>query len=356
MHHTEDEAPVSAGSWASGLEAWARGRWSERMIPADRTMAFAPQGTERPRAFRDVPVVILVMTRATERLHRALFRSVELLRESTYGFRAVLFTDDAGVFADADVDWVLEHTVSEADWAQISSEDWLSSAAAHLGWAQLQYGASLVLAPETPDQVRAAVARLGAAFHAAEKVRRTAATILEDELQGLDDTQDLSSRRTTSARGWWGRLGTGRSTVRIAQSEGARMKLVIARADRSAGLLIGPGGTAVDAFLAEGRAAGFSTVSFDVEVGTDSAVVQSGLETAIRAAVETLGATGPALFVAAATSNPDRAADRGLDGVIRLGGESEPHELTMSYGSAVEFEAGSVGDVLRRLVRVHRGA
>lgn len=354
--HTTEQAPadVSADSWAAGLEAWARGRWSERMIPVDRTMQFAPQGTERPRSFHEVPVVIVVMTRATERLHRALLRSVELLRESTYGFRAVLFTDDARIVAAADVDWTFEHTFSEVDWAQISAENWLSAASEHLSWAQLQYGASLVLAPQTPDQVRADVARLGAAFLAADKVRRTAATVVEEELEGLDETQDISSRRTTSARGWWSGLALGRSTVRMAPSAGARIRLVIDRAEHPQGLLIGPAGREVDDFLAAGRAQGLSTVAFEVEEGSDAAVVQAGLETAIRAAVETLGVPGPALFAATATSNPDRAADRGLDGVIRVAGDAGPHALTMSYGAGLEFEADRTSEVLRRLVRIHR--
>lgn len=372
---TED-AVVLASSWSAGLEAWARARWSEQMIPVGGTMDFAPLGTERPRAFFEVPVVILVMTRATAQLHRALFRAVELLRESTYGFRAVLFTDDVGVAESAEVDWTLEHTMSEDEWSRVSAENWLTQAAEHLAWAQRQYGASLVLAPETPEQVRAAVARLGAAFLAAEKVRRTAATLAEQELDGLDETRELSSRRSRSVRGWWSQLGAGRSTVRAEWGAGARLKLVIDRRDPGEGLLVGPEGEAVEAFLSRGRESGFSTVTFEVEQG-EAVDVQGGLETAIRAAVEVLGDSGPSLFVAAAASNVDRAADRGLDGVVRLGGQGAGqdagrgtgqdaghdvgqvsaaragHELVMSYGSSLRFAPEQTVEVLTRLSRLH---
>lgn len=351
-HTSQAAAVVSSSSWSAGLEAWAHGRWSEQMIPVGGTMDFAPLGTERPRAFFEVPVVIVVMTRATARLHRALSRAVELLRESTYGFRAVLFTDDVDVARSAEVDWTLEHTMAEAEWSQVSSENWLTQAAEHLAWAQLQYGASLVLAPQTPDQVRSAIARIGAAFLAAEKVRRTAASLAEEELQDLDQTQELSSRRTDSVRGWWSELRTGRSTVRVDLGAGARLKLVVDRAEPGQGLLIGPAGSAVEGFCGAGREAGFSSVCFEAEQG-EAASVQGGLETAIRAAVEVLGGAGPALFVAAASSNVDRAADRGLDGVVRLGGQGGVHELAMSYGSALDLDPSQSVEVLTRLSRLH---
>lgn len=360
MHISEDISVVPAESWSAGLEAWARARWSEQVIPVDTTMDFAPLGTQRPRAFFEVPVVILVMTRATRRLHRAMFRAVELLRESTYGFRAVLFTDEVSVFEAAEVDWALEHTMPEAQWSQISAQNWLVQASEHLAWAQRQYGASWVLAPETPDQVRAAVARLGAAFVAPEKVRQTAASLAEEELDGLGETMALSSRRVESLRGWWSQLGSGRSTVRVdvGVGDGARLRFVVDRPESAggagdAGLLIGPHGAAVESFLGLGRQAGYATVSFEVEEG-DAAAVQGGLETAIRAAVEALGAGGPALFVAGAPSNVQRAADRGLDAVVHLGDDGAPHEMLMSYGPSAQFDAERTVEVLSQLTTIHQ--
>ncbi|OSM42025.1 hypothetical protein, partial [Nesterenkonia sp. PF2B19] len=196
-----DEPVAGSTSWSTSLEGWARARHGGSVLTVPSTLDFAPLGTLRPQTFYELPVVLAVMTRRTAPLHVALTRAVEVIREATYAFRAVVVTDVPTSAPIRTVDWTVEHVLGEADWAVLQEENWLPAAVDQLEWARRQYGASLVLAPETPEQVLEDVARVGAFTRAPEKILDTAAGLVREALPASEPPPGHPPSRSCRAGG-----------------------------------------------------------------------------------------------------------------------------------------------------------
>ncbi len=214
-------------------------------------MDFAPRITRRPHTFYDLPVVMVVMTRHTAHLHTAILHGLELVREATYGFRAVVVTDSATGSGFSDVDWTVEHILGEREWLAVREGNWLPYAADHVLWAQNFYGASLVLAPETYDQVQHAILRVGERFQAADKVLSTARDIAEERSSAPDGSV------RPGLRGWWTELGESADVLVVAE-QAAVLRLRVTRGALP-GVLLGQAGAEVADFLTQADPAAYST-------------------------------------------------------------------------------------------------
>ncbi|MGC7960500.1 hypothetical protein, partial [Salmonella enterica] len=87
----------------------------------------------------DVPVLMLVSSRATGAFQRPLYEAVEMLQEATAEFKVLVFTDDITRNGLRDFDWAVESCFSEPDWQKLSGENWLEMASARVDWAQKAY-------------------------------------------------------------------------------------------------------------------------------------------------------------------------------------------------------------------------
>ncbi|OSM42176.1 hypothetical protein, partial [Nesterenkonia sp. PF2B19] len=278
---TADQDP---GPWTETLEQRARARYGESPLEVQGTMPFAPREAPKPRAFQKIPVVMLVLTGRNRHLHDGVAQAVEIIREATYGFRAVVFTDDAASPALRQVDWALEHCLPEDSLHRMRPErNWLSVAADHLAWAQREYGASVVVAPEDVEGGLGAVRRIATAFRAPTKILETA----------LARAQEAFTERPATwqgLRGHWAEVPVGASAPTVDWA-GTPMRCEIHRADQSTpehrGVLLHLGGqqpsevllTALDA----ARESGWSTLVMDASADAASAAAVG------RAAGEGLG-------------------------------------------------------------------
>lgn len=364
-------------SWSLSLEQWAQQHFGTQLQPVGSTMAFAPSKTLSHQMFYRTPVVIFVVTERTRRLHRALYEAVDLLRESTYAFRAVAFTDTLTSPGLRSVDWTVEHCMDEDSWRQLSSEDWLTEAAGQLSWAQRQYGASYVLAPSTAEEVIETVEFIGLAYKAAHKVRQTALELARQHLPA-EEASPGEVVTVQGLRGWWQHLPAGNSQRRVQLDDG---ELILSIRRRESEGLPGYGAVVAtsSAALEAGRlSADWSTVTIEhhgaaTGVGDDSAeaVRAAGASTQdlirlSRAAADALAGGGPALLLTSAlldAAGPLAAPPKAetptqgvsLPSVVTLGDDGTG-QAVMSYGSVVEFPAAELPRVLEELRTVHARA
>jgi hypothetical protein len=361
-------AAVTTDSWATSLETWTRSYFRGAAGDVAGTMDFAPRITRRPYTFYDLPVVMVVMTRHTAHLQTAILHSLELLREATYGFRAVVVTDSATGAGFHDVDWTVEHILGEREWLAAREGNWLPHAADHVLWAQNIYGASIVLAPETPGQVQQAIVRLAERFQAADKVLATA--------RGLAEEQSSAPENSVRAglRGWWQDISDS-ADIAVLADEASALRLRISRGALP-GVLLGQAGAEVTTFRGQAEAAEYSTAVLSWEARSTGGVaepdagaegrearqaqrLQRWLHAAVMACAEELAQGGPSLWLegGAAAGGPDLAADvaaevaadratelgepptvtpQPLDGTIDLRSSAVPGQAQADASSPVE--------------------
>lgn len=351
---------VPTESWSVSLESWARARHGEKVLTVPSTMDFAPLGTLRPQTFYELPVVLAVMTRRTASLHAALTRAVEIIREATYAFRAVVVTDVPTAEPIRTVDWTVEHLLGEADWAALQEQNWLPAAVDHLEWARRQYGASLVLAPETPYQVLAEVARVGAFTRAPEKILDTAGELARESLalHGAGETaaEDAAGGVEQSLRGWWVDALQDGITRRVRPGGGFSAE-VSALAGPGAGVLVADGETAGQALQGWAAESGWTVARLTGSGGTNPADVrlhQALVRAAGEGLLQAVQAAGPVLLI---TDQAD-AQTTGTDGVVVLQrpeaeGTGWTARLQMSYGASTRIRAAELPSALDRLRRIH---
>ncbi|GAA1189658.1 hypothetical protein [Nesterenkonia xinjiangensis] len=350
---------ASADSWSTSLETWARGRHGEKVLTVASTMDFAPLGTLRPQTFYELPVVMAVMTRRSASLHAALTRAVEIIREATYAFRMVVVTDVPTSAPVRTVDWTVEHLLGEADWAALQGENWLPAAVDHLEWARRQYGASLVLAPESPEQVLADIARVGAFSRAPEKIMSTAAELARQALPEGPQAGGSASQEERALRGWWrGALEDGLAR-QLDLGEGFTPTVTVIGGD-SAGVIVADGVTAGEALQGWASESGWSVVRIgraEAAGPTAERLHQALLRAAGEGAARAVGAAGPLLLITDQQQEEQPVPD-GLDGVVVLHRPEEPGtgwsaELLMGYGASTRIRAAELPTALDRLRRIH---
>lgn len=376
---------IRSTSWSTSLETWARGRHGDRVLTAPSTLDFAPTGTLRPQTFYGLPVVLVVLTRRSAPLHAALTDAAEIIREATYAFRAVAVTDTPAAEVIQAVDWTVEHLLGEVEWAALQETDWLPGAVDHLEWARRTYGASLVLAPETPEQLLEEISRLGAFAEAPEKVLDTAIERAQERL-GRSEEQESEggasgARRERGLRGWWARAledGAARRVLLEGAPAAGALEVTVRRGD-GAGVLIGLDPAAdpspapvLETALRTAPARGWSTVSIAraastgataenaaAIVGEDAAggaaeVAARLVRAGVRAAAEAVDPSGPALLLLGedVAGELDLAeVPEGLDGVVIL--RPGTVEVAMGYAASTECTPGQLPAVLERVRRIH---
>lgn len=354
---------TSAGSWSASLESWARTRYGAQRLAVSSTMDFAPQGTLRPHTFYGLPVVLIVMTRSSAPMHAGLAQGVELIREATYGFRVVVLTDEPAAESLREVDFSVEHCLGEVDWAALHGSNWLTEAADHLDWTRRQYGASMILAPERPEQVIDDLARLGAAFEAPEKVLATAAEIARDALDSVQDPQ-----LQQSLRGWWGELGPGRRHRKVTLGD-LTLSVTVEPAE-GAGVLVGLGSD-TSPLVERARAGGWTNVLITAQSkeGASQGPAAPGAEhsaaavaeesqqarllaACLRAAAEGVDTAGPSFLIESREAPAREAEHIGVDGVITVSSEGRC-QVTMDYGSSLDCSEEDLLPSLERIRGIH---
>lgn len=333
------------GSWTQTLEQWTRSWYGDSPVPVHGTLPFAPREAPKPRAFQKIPVVMIVLTRRSRHLHAGVCQAVELIREATYGFRAVVFTDDVASGAFGGVDWAIEHCLPEDALHRLQpGKNWLETAREHLAWAQREYGASLVTAPEDEESALEAVRRIAVAFRAPAKIVETAVDRAQARFTAADTVRN-------GLRGWWHTLPAGRSEVEISWA-GARLSCVVHRPEvgppGDGGALIDATGAEPSRALVEARASGWSTAHITAPAGHPSS--GPGLSAVVRAAGEGLCEGGP-IVECAADAEATPADWVGTD--ARLVEERGSGRLLTRVGTVVEFPWEQVGGVLRALRDAH---
>ncbi|GAB3194115.1 hypothetical protein [Nesterenkonia suensis] len=324
-----------------------------------QTLDFAPLGTLRPHTFYDLPVVLAVVTRRSAPLHAALTRAVEIIREATYAFRLVAVTDVPTSAPIRTADWTVEHVLGEADWAALHEENWLPATVAHLEWARRQYGACMVLAPETDEQLLEEIARLGALSRAPEKIMSTAAELVEHALRDGQHPAEGGPRVEQGLRGWW-QDACHDGLARTVELGAGLSSAVTVAPGASAGVLVADGTIAGEALQGWAAESGWSVARLR---GPESAPPEGGRlhRALIRAAGEgvgrAVGTAGPLLLI---TDQPQDASavPAGLDGAVVLHRPEEPGagwsaELTMRYGASTRIRAAELPSALDRLRRIH---
>ncbi|MFD5822077.1 hypothetical protein [Nesterenkonia xinjiangensis] len=335
----------TTGPWTQTLEQWTRSRYGDAPVAVRGTMPFAPREAPKPRAFQRIPVVMIVLTRRSRHLHAGLCQAVELIREATYGFRAVVFTDDAASPAFGQVDWVVEHCLAEDSLHRLQpGKNWLETVGEHLTWAQREYGASLVLAPEDEESCLDAVRRIAVTFRAPAKIVETAVQRAQELVTRVEGVRQ-------GLRGWWGDLPAGRTAVEFAWG-GAQLSCVVHHAQRASAQ---PSGAVIEVTegevswaLTEAQTAEWSTAQI---IGPSSGRTSGAGPLAIaRAAGEGLADGGPVVQCVADSAALD-ADWRGID--ARLIGASGAGRLVTRVGAVVEFPREQAAEVLRALRRAH---
>ncbi|MDS2174054.1 hypothetical protein Q7C18_15220 [Nesterenkonia sp. CL21] len=331
----------ASGPWTRTLEQWTRARYRDAPVPVRDTLPFAPREAPKPKAFQKIPVVMIVLTRRTRHLHAGVCQAVEIIRESTYGFRAVVFTDDAVSPAFGAVDWAIEHCLPEDALHRLQpGKNWLETASDHLEWAQREYGASLVLAPDDEESAVEAVHRLAVAFRAPAKIVDSAC---ERARAGFTAAADVRH----GLRGWWETLPVGRSDV-VVEWSGTQISCVVHRSDTASpecvGAVIDATGREPSSGLAVAHASGWSTAHLIGSAGQSRAAV-------VRAAGEGLAGDGP---VVECVTEPEALAGdwSGIDARLIL--EAGRGRLVTRVGAAVDFAAEQLREVLDALRAAHR--
>lgn len=389
-------APLThSASWSTSLETWARTRHGDRVLVAPSTLDFAPTGTLRPQTFYDLPVVMTVMTRRTLAWHPALTSAAEIIREATYGFRAVAVTDVPAEEAVRAVDWAVEHLLGEDEWAALQESNWLPAAVDHLEWARRTYGASLVIAPEGPDQVLEEISRLGAFADAPEEVLAAALERARESMPEVRSEVGVAGRRGESGlvsdpetgavrgmsvehglRGWWQQAAADGMTRCVSfgeQSPSPALEVTV-RAGDGAGSLIGlerDGERApeLEAALRSAAAHGWSAVTIRPSGAATSAAAgpvggagrSADVETdrrltraAVCAGAESVDASGPTLLLIPEEAVPMLEIDDGLEGVdgtvtLRPGRA----DVVMAYGASTRCPPEALPGVLEEIRRIH---
>lgn len=207
----------AGNSWCKSLEDIVRDDRPTRFNRAADVMPFAPAQVSNPGSYSRKPVILVVLTQDTERLHRALCESIELLQKSTERFRVVLFTDARTNNVYKDLDWPVEHILSEDQWLKLRSPNWLTMATRRLEWAARVYGASALVAVREAEEVRDELMRLGRAFGIRSELLNAAVTHFDASVQD----EALHTGAGLRPRGWLHRLKPGDSGQRGSHSEGA---------------------------------------------------------------------------------------------------------------------------------------
>lgn len=134
------------------LEQWAASYYQDLRLRPRRTDDFAPHTvTRKPSLFYDLPVVLVVMTHASEDHHAAVYEAIQRLYEATYAFRPVALTDGSAKDTLAISDWRVEDCSGSTATLNTVEE---------LTWAQLQLGASEVVAAWDDASLQQAVHRI----------------------------------------------------------------------------------------------------------------------------------------------------------------------------------------------------
>lgn len=270
-------------TWHHTLEEWAElqfGRWER--LPHPRPVDFAPFEAHKPELFRNLPVVMILLTGRTRGFHAQFARAAELLRISTAAFRPVLFTDTAHTPALRACDWPVEQCLPEA--SSQPEENWLETAAEHLSWAQKYFGATYVFAPQSTDQAAALLEELSVAFNAQPAVRASA-------LQTIAEAPAVRPVFGASVRGSWGQLPDGQHQQSFVSAEGHRVEAELRQVPRSGGVLVAHG-QHEDALRELAEAAGWNSVA--VSAGTQQGKSFAG--TVLRAGAQALSQNGPAVL------------------------------------------------------------
>lgn len=207
----------AGNSWCKSLEDVVRENRPTRVIRAANVMPFAPTQANNPGSYSRKPVVIVVLTKDTERLHRPLCEALDLLQKSTERFRVVLFTDARSNAVYKDLDWPVEHILSEDQWIKLKSPNWLTMATRRLEWAVGAYGASAMVAVREVDDTRGELMRLGRAFGIRSELLNAA---LRHFNFAVNKEDSLDSGRVVRPRGWLHRLRVGDSGHKGVHSDG----------------------------------------------------------------------------------------------------------------------------------------
>lgn len=361
---------INSASWSTSLETWARAHYDGRPLTVSGTMDFAPLGTLRPRTFSDLPVVLAVMTERTTRLHTALTKSLELVREATYAFRMVALTDDPTSDSLRAVDWSVEHVLGESAWRMIREDNWLPAAVDHLEWARRQFGASLVIAPETPAQVHSALLKVGVLAGAPQAIVDAAGGLADEAMEGaataaLGERDEHGQDRTPavaerSVRGWWNATSSEGSTRRVSLTpphQGRQVQVVLHHGSAE-GVLITDEPDARH-LCAAARADGWSTVEIQLPMsvlfaGTDQ---RRFLRALILAAADGMSVVGPSLVVTGETGSAgldlgQADISHAVAGTVHLQ-DNQSAQITMDYGASALTSMDDLPRVLKQLRRIH---
>lgn len=329
-------------SWAASLEQVVRQDHGGRKPDGRRPMSFAPTRVLRPRAYDEVPVLMLVSSRATGAFQRPLYEAVEMLQEATAEFKVLVFTDDITRNGLRDFDWAVESCFSEPDWEKLSGENWLEMASRRVDWAQKAYGAAHVLAPSSAAEVLGDLRRLRGTFKIPDHVLSGALRHFEEHLR----TESAHTDQSDGLRGWITEVPAGDSEHVVTLGE-ERVTLHVRRED-GPGLLV----NSEDAeWLAAGHAAGWSTVQIDGDRGKVSAETSAHIARAFADAF--LDEDGPAVIVGAETD----VADRSVAGSRILGAvAASTGTLSTAFGSRLEVTPETLPEALAALDTAHRAA
>lgn len=320
------------------LEQLADARFGRRLHSGRTPLPFAPQATLRPRAYDDIPCVMIVATEATRELHQGLLEAVELMQSASSAFKVAVFTDTAGAGGFRSFGWAVEHCFSEVAWAELSEKDWLAMALQRLVWAQKTYGASYVMAAQSVQDAVDLLEHLGSTFEVSPAVVTAACGHLRDTIH------PGSPQIHRTLRGWLDGVDTGHSLHEVSLRRGETIQIEIHRDGRDL-LVAAPTSRSDEVLLDEARSDGWSTVAIDCDGLTGGpartldviSAVASGLT---RSTSEEVGVCVVALFSTEvhAAGTPDASVfDASVEKL-----DSGQYLLRTSYGREMRFApAGS---------------
>ena len=359
------QRPPDETSWNQTLEQWASSYYGTERIAVRRTLDFAPQKAPIPKHFYGLPVLLVVMTRRCPELHAALCEGVERLREATYGFRAVAFTDSLDSAGLRSMDWAVEQCYAEEDWQALSLQNWLTYAAEQLMWTQQQYGASTVVAPDSSAGLQGALAHVAEVFDAPAAVLRTAQGIAAEMVREASaaSRDGVAPEMPPSPRGLFGGLPMGQSELLPAE-RGSRGLLTVRRRQEAYGVVLALRTPEAERLLDSVDQVALNHVLVAPELSASAPL--------LRAAGQALCEHGPVLLVADGVSD-DGLAGAGADGLLRLvpsdgrgsAGEGREKgseargtgeadvEVIMGYGGHASSPAVELPELLRTVQEVH---
>lgn len=177
-------------------EEWAQVNGEKLAALGSKTepVRWSPPSASTLRNYEDLPVVLIVTTRAHEGLHQAVFQAVEILQESTYAFRTIVLTEASMASSVRDFDFRVDTFFDEWEWAVLSERPWLDMVAERLKSAAGFFAAHDVVAATDRNSLLKYVQHIVVKYRASSQSSAAALRAVEGELAEIDSTAAGSLR------------------------------------------------------------------------------------------------------------------------------------------------------------------